>query len=239
MGPERMTPEYLQPLAALGSWQTLRVPVHSESEARDVLDAVQPYPTLSVLILIEKPDLGLVTSVLPVLLKAWPGRLAGIELCNECDLQNVSAQDFGGFVWAAYLQLTHAGFTGDILSGGIYTVDDETLNYLVAAMVVGPWPQDITLGLHWYGDVSDHWLAEVQAFGHRTAVTEYGIPSRTPAGDAAQVAYLTSQTAAFQRLGASYALIYQCCSGPSASNLDNFGLWRFDGSQKPAFSLLK
>lgn len=237
LGPERMGPD-LQMLGALGTHLTLRVPVHSYTEARDVLDSVRPYSTLSVLLLIEKPDLDLVTAVLPAMVDAWPGRLAGIELGNELDLYGLTPQQFGAFVLAGYQQLRRH-YDGPIISGGIFSVQDDSLDYVRHASV--NWPADIVLGIHPYEALDDDVLAKLQAFHRQIAATEYGMPSRNAAEDQAQDAYLRSQTAMLTRLGAAWALIYQLVSGACGdlSNLANFGLLDCHNSPKPSMELLR
>lgn len=230
-GPERFTADNLAHLVALGP-MTLRTGVQSSQQARDVLAAVEPYPGLTVLLLVEKADLGLVAQLLNV--KDHP-QLAGIELVNEPELQGLTAQQWGASVNAAYRQLTDGGWTKAIISGGLYTVDDSTIQYMRDA--------NLPVGLscrawHFYGDWTDAVLAQMRQFGC-AAITESGMPSRTAADDQGQLAYLSQGKATADRGGAASFYIYQLASGPSSSNLDNFGLQRFGLSWKPAESLLK
>ncbi len=229
------SPNYRQILAAYKVPLTLRVPVQSAEEAKLVLAAVEAYPDLSVLLLVERPDLVLVTSLLAV--KDHP-QLRGFELGNELDLAGISAEQFGVFVLAGYRILREGGFLGNIISGGIYTVDSDSLSYLRAASL--QWPADIMVGLHWYGDASDEWLAAVQSFARQIAVTEYGMAARNQQEELQQAAYLKEKATAFQRLGASFAIIYMLGSGPTQSNLDNFGILRADATPKrAAFEVLR
>lgn len=231
MGPERFTPFYLQFLAAYKKPLTIRTGVQSAEQAAQILEAARQYPDLSVLLLVEKPDLALVSALLSV--KDAPA-LIGIELGNELDLQGLTAFQFSDFTNNSVALLTLGGYHGYLISGGIYTVDADTLAY--AAPMLASLPCDAVFGVHLYGDASDPILAPLQAAAgcHQIAVTEYGMPSRTPQEDQGQAAYLTEQTAAFTRLGARFAIIYQLISGPSTSNLDNFGLLRVDNTPKPA-----
>lgn len=229
-GPERFTPDNLSHLAALGSI-TLRTGVQNSQQARDVLTAVEPYPGLTVLLLVERPDLGLVAQLLSV--KDHP-QLAGAELVNEPELQGLTAQQWGAFVNAAYRQLMAGGWTKQIISGGLYTVDDSTIQYMREA--------NLPVGLscrawHFYGDWTDAILAQMRQFGCVT-ITETGMPSRTPPEDQGQLAYLSQGKATADRGGAASFFLYQLASGPSASNLDNFGISRVDGTWKPAESVL-
>jgi len=234
-GPERFTPDYLEHFSAWGAI-TVRTGVRSADEARRVLQSLQPYPTLRVLLLVEKADDGLVQALLSV--KDLP-QLAGVELGNELELAGLSADQFAAWMQRAHALLVAGGWRRDVISGGVYTVTAATLRY--AAPALARTPCDVLLGVHLYGDSSDRVLADLQqaAGCHPIAVTEFGMPSRTPKEDAAQAAYLTEKLNALRRLGVTYALIYQCCSAPDRSNLSNFGLERADRSWKPFQPLVR
>jgi hypothetical protein len=214
---------------------TLRATVRTKAEAQAALDSVYGYPDLNVLLLVGTADLGLVGDIATL---ASSSHWVGVELGNELDLAGLSAAQFGKFVSDGDQVLRAHGFTGDVISGGVYTVTNETLGYLQEAMQL--MPPDVVLGLHWYGDSGPALQATVQALAgsRKVAVTEFGMPSRDADQDAGQLAYLQQQLAAFQRLGATYALIYQLVSGPTTSANDNFGLQRYDGTWKPAAALL-
>ncbi len=228
-GPERFTADYLEHFAAWGP-TTIRTSVRSGDEVPRIMRAVESYPSLRVLLLVEKADLSLVQLVLPV--KDHP-QLAGVELGNELDLAGLSPQEFAAWTARARDLLIANGWTHDIVTGGIYTVTDDTLRYAAAALAA--MPCDVLFGVHLYGDSSDRVLADLQqaAGCHKIAVTEFGMPSRTRREDEQQAAYAAEKIAAFRRLGAAYAIIYQCCSAPDNSNLSNFGLQRADRSWKP------
>jgi hypothetical protein len=228
-GPERFTPDYLEHFSGWGTI-TIRTGVHSADEARRVLQSLPPYPSLRVLLLIEKADRALLGQLLAV--KELP-QLAGIELGNEMDLAGLSADEFAVWMQTAHDLLAAGGWPHDVISGGIYTVTDQTLRY--AAPALARVPCEVLFGVHLYGDSSDRVLANLQqaAGCHKIAVTEFGMPSRTSSEDQAQAVYVNEKLAAFRLVGATYALIYQCCSAPDNSNLSNFGLQRADGSWKP------
>jgi hypothetical protein len=214
----------------------MRATVRTRGEAQAALNSVRGYPRLSILLLIDAADLPLVGDIAMLTPSVqW----VGVELGNELDLAGLSAAQFGKFVSDGDAVLRAHGFEGDVISGGIYTVTNETLGYLQEAMQ--SMPADVVLGLHWYGDSGPALQTTVQALaGHRRiAVTEFGMPSQDADQDAQQLAYLQQQLAAFQRLGATYALIYQLVSGPTTSANDNFGLQRYDGTWKPAAALLE
>jgi hypothetical protein len=226
-------PAQLAPICQSSKALTVRAPVRSVAEANTLLAGITPCGNLSALLLVEKPDLGLVASLLNV--KDHP-LVIGIELTNEPELQGLTAQQFGAFVIAAQRQLLDGGWTKDILSGGLYTVDADTVQYL----------RDANLALmchawHFYGEWSDAILAMIQSTGSCWALTETGAPSTDAASDAYQLQYLTQGLVMAQRGGARYVTPYQLLSGPcgDTSNLGNFGLLRCDLSQKPAFSLLQ
>ena len=228
-GPERFTPDYLEHFSAWGRI-TIRTGVRSVDEARRVLQSLPPYPSLRVLLLVEKADRALVQALL--LVKDFP-QLAGVELGNELDLAGLSADEFATWTQTAYDLLIGGGWHRDVISGGIYTVTAATLRY--AAPALARLPCEALFGVHLYGNSSDRVLADLQqaAGCHQIAVTEFGMPSRTPKEDQAQAAYVADKLNAFRRVGATYALIYQCCSAPDRSNLSNFGLERADRTWKP------
>lgn len=232
-GPERFTPLYLGQLASFHRPLTIRTAVQSVEQAGVVLASVVPYPDLSVLLLVEKPDLRLVASLLGV--NDAP-QLAGIELTNEPNIAplDMTSAAFGAFVTAAYRQLTDGGFRGAIISGGVSDCCGDFVGYVRDANL----PAGVCKGWHLYADDSDQFGA-IQALGC-AAITEYGQPSRTPQEDAAQTVYLTQQTAAFQRLGATWALPYQLVSGACGdlSNLANFGLLDCHDQPKPSLQEL-
>jgi Glycosyl hydrolase catalytic core len=132
------------------------------------------------------------------------------------------------------------------VTGGIYTVDrhepQDFTSYLAPAIAACP---DCVVGLHWYGDTSDSWLARVQALEKPVAITEFGMPSCTAEQDKAQRVYLEEKLAAFARIPALAAIVYQRpsapepCNNSDKSHLAHFGLQRPDGSWKPGESVLK
>jgi hypothetical protein len=224
----------------------LRSPILSADQATALRRSVASCPRIHVLLLIEGADSALAAALAldlerPDLPPVW-----GVELGNERDLAGMMPQQFGAFVGAAHDALRAAGFTGNIVTGGIYSVDrHEPLDfaaYLAPAIAACP---DCVVGLHWYGDTSETWLARVQALNRPVAVTEFGMPSCTIAQDNAQRAYLQEKLAAFARVPALAAIVYQRpsapepCNNSEASHLAHFGLQRPDGSWKPADQLFR
>src|SRR5580765_5629777 len=105
-GPERFTPDYLEHFSAWGAI-TIRTGVRSVDEARRVLRSLPPYPSLRVLLLVEKADPALVQGLLAV--KDLP-QLAGVELGNELDLAGLSANEFATWTQTAHGLLTAGGW---------------------------------------------------------------------------------------------------------------------------------
>lgn len=216
----------------------VRSPVLSGAGATELLTSVRACPRVSILLLVEHADLALVQDLAAV---ASDAQVWGVELGNELDLAGLSPQAFGAFVTNGMTILRAAGYTGRILSGGIYTVSDETLAYLTAANL----PAGVTIGLHWYGDTSTAWLARVQTLGVPVAVTEFGMPSCTPAQDAAQLAYLQEKLSDYPKTGnVLAAIVYQRgsadvpCDTSDASHFAHFGL-ESHGTWKPGDSVFR
>ncbi len=224
----------------------LRSPILSAEQATALRQSVASCPRIHVLLLIEGADSTLAAALAPDLQRTDLPPVWGVELGNERDLAGLSPEQFGAFVGAAHDALRAAGFTGNIVTGGIYTVDrhepQDFATYLAPAIAACP---DCIVGLHWYGDTSDSWLARVQALNKPVAVTEFGMPSCTAAQDDAQLAYLQEKLAAYARVPALVAIVYQRPSAPEAcdnsdtSHFAHFGLQRPDGSWKPGEQVLR
>lgn len=221
----------------------IRSAVLSIGEAAAVLDSLRPCARLHGLLLVETNDLALVRALSGF--SRTRDDIWGIELCNECDLAGLTPWQFNDFIAPAWALLRNAGYQGNILTGGIYTVDDhqpqDFETYLRPALDSCP---DCIISLHWYGDTSAYWLARVQALGLPVAVTEFGRPACTPAQEIAQLVYFREQLAAYARPGNVIAAIgYQRLSAPApcddsdASHLAHFGFERPDGSLKPAAAM--
>jgi hypothetical protein len=225
----------------------LRAPVLSADQATALRQSVASCPRIRVLLLVENADDALVASLAASLQKSqglppvW-----GVELGNERDLAGLTPQQFGAFVGSSRDALRSAGFTGHIVTGGIYTVDrhepQDFAAYLAPAIAAC---SDCVIGLHWYGDTSDTWLARVQALERPVAITEFGMPSCTATQNEAQLAYLREKLTAFARIPALAAIVYQRpsapepCNNSDASHLAHFGLQRPNGSWKPGEAILR
>lgn len=240
--PRELTAHYCE----WGTDIVLRSPVLSPEQATALRQSVSSCPRIHVLLLIEGADRALAAALANDLQRPDLPPVWGVELGNERDLAGMTPQQFGAFVGAAHDALRAAGFTGHIVTGGIYSVDrhepQDFAAYLAPAIAACP---DCVVGLHWYGDTSEPWLARVQALNRPVAITEFGMPSCTVAQDSAQRTYLQEKLAAFARVPALAAIVYQRpsapepCNNSDASHLAHFGLQRPDGSWKPAEQLLR
>jgi hypothetical protein len=219
--------------------------VLSAEQATALRQSVASCLRIKVLLLIEDANVALAAAIAPDLQRPDLPPVWGVELGNERDLAGLSPQQFGAFTQGAHDALRGGGYSGQIVTGGIYTVDrhepQEFEQYLAPAIAACP---DCTIGLHWYGDTSDAWLARVQALGRPVAITEFGMPSCTAAQDDAQNAYLQEKLSAYARVPALAAIIYQRpsapepCNNSDPSHFAHFGLQRPDGSWKPGDATL-
>jgi Glycosyl hydrolase catalytic core len=224
----------------------VRVAILAAGQAVAVRRSVASCPRIHLLLLIEEENVPLAAAIAPDLERPDLPPLWGVELGNERDLAGMSPSQFGAFTKAARDALRGGGYRGLIVTGGIYTVDrhkpQEFDRYLAPAIAACP---DCAVGLHWYGDTSDRWIARVQALGKPVVITEFGMPSCTPAQDEAQRAYLQEKLAAYARVPALAAIIYtrqsapEPCNKSDKSRLAHYGLQRPDGSWKPGEALLR
>ena len=156
----------------------VRAPVKSAADATAALDTIASCTRLRSLWLVEKDDLALVRALALVASTRAPW---GIELGNELDLAGLTAQQFAVWVRSARMILRDAGYSGIIVTGGVYSVDghqpQDFEDYVRPAMDAC---SDCYVGLHWYGDTSEYWLSRVQHLGVPAMVTEFGLPSCTP-----------------------------------------------------------
>lgn len=229
----------LQHLASYGAF-TIRAAVSSKEQAQQIVDALKPYHTLTVLWLVEGANDQLVKDLIPILLT---GPTVGIELGNELDLAGLTPTQFGQWITRSYTVLRAAGFTREIISGGTFSVQPATLRWIQQSGI-DTWPADITLGVHRYGDPDtgqqgySSRVAETVALqqlvkNREIAVTEFGYPTRTGADEEWEAQAVAKDLAAFKQLGADSAYLYQITDGTGTGNLDHFGLHTVDGRWKP------
>jgi hypothetical protein len=222
----------------------VRAPVKSAADATLALGTIASCPRLKSLWLVEKDDLAVVRELAPGVRDHAPW---GIELGNELDLAGRTPQQFAAWVRSARQLLRDAGYVGIIVTGGVYSVDghqpQDFEEYVRPAIDACP---DCYVGLHWYGDTSEYWLSRVQHLGVPAMVTEFGLPSCTPAQDAAQRTYTQQQLAAYEQTGKVVASIFYQhnsadvpCNNSDTSHLAHFGLQRPDGTYKPVDALFK
>lgn len=228
---------------AWGRDVVVRSPVLSTAQADEVVASLASCARIHLLLLVERNDPALVASLTPWLL-AHPG--VRIELGNELDLLGLTPNQFAEFVCLSVDGLRQGGYTNEIVSGSIYTVDDHSPQdfdqYL--APMLAKCGSEITIGLHWYGYVSQAWIDRVKALHRPVSITEVGQASIDPATDAAQTIYLQEQGDAYALLGSLLhdVLVYQQASCPDAAdhtNLCNYGIQRADRTWKPADNLFR
>jgi hypothetical protein len=224
---------------------TLRAGVATAQQAQQIVDSVKPYPSLHVLWLVEAADDSIVKAIEPIAqasLQTW-----GIELGNELDLGGLSSKQFGDWVLRNHTWLRAAGYTGRVVSGGIFAVQPETLKWLTDAGSTS-WPVDIIIAIHRYGDPdsSDKYTsrdAENQAIlqatrGHQVVVTEFGYPTHTSADEAWAAEAVKRDISWFGKLAAPLITQYQLLDGPGTGNIDHFGIKTVDGRWKPGAETL-
>ncbi len=189
-------------------------------------------PAIRTHLLIEQDRLDIADAIAPV-----SQGVNDIECGNELELapRKLDIAPAAAFVGACAEHLRQGGFQGRILTAAIYTVDDQQLRRLRAYHAACP---TCDCALHWYGDDFRLWIPALRAIGcPGFAITETGMPSRSPADDQGQLAYVQEQLPGFWELGARVIEGYQRNSGPTSSDLDNFGWDRLDGTQKPVWQL--
>jgi hypothetical protein len=224
---------------------TLRAGVATAQQAQQIVDSVKPYPSLHVLWLVEAADDSIVKAIEPIAqasLQTW-----GIELGNELDLGGLSSKQFGDWVLRNHTWLRAAGYTGRVVSGGIFAVQPETLKWLTDAGSQN-WPADIIIAVHRYGDPdsSDKYTsrdAENQAIlqatrGHQVVVTEFGYPTHTSADEAWAAEAVKRDISWFGKLAAPLITQYQLLDGPGTGNIDHFGIKTVDGRWKTGAATL-
>jgi hypothetical protein len=215
-------------LTTFASWGpiTTRSPVTTVDQARQILDASAGY--VQVLLLVETDNRPLVTA-----LAAAPdvlSRAAAIELGNELDASLTGAQ-FGQFVTWGYQTLRAAGFTGDIISGGVGNVELNNINWLQAAGIAS-WPKDLIFGFHVYrqgantntvqGYADRTHEAEAiyaTAAGHPLAMTEFGYKHNYGATEDQIASWVDADFTEWYSLACKYMFLYQLNDGTDPTNL--------------------
>lgn len=189
-------------------------------------------PAIRAHVLIEQDRLDVADAIAPL-----SQDVSDVECGNELELapRKLDITRAAAFVGQCAQHLRQRGFQGRILTAAIYTVDDQELRRLRAYHAACP---TCDCAIHWYGDNFGAWVPALKAIGcPGFAITETGMPSKTPADDQGQLAYIQEQLPMFWQLGVRLIEGYQRLSGPTSSDLDNFGWDRFDGTQKPVWQL--
>jgi len=212
--------EILEHYAAWGGDVTIRVPLENRQAAQVWFDAVAAFPTIQTIVLIEKPDSTLVDQIAPLAVKY---NARAVELGNELDLAGLTSDEFATFVALGVDILTRAGFKGDIISGGVYTVSEQTISWATPMLTRCP---SVVFGVHWYQSTDDNTCGMLQALRRRIAVTEFGLPVLGTEQDK-QAEYTQRAMERFNLVPVEYMIYYERMRGPitSTDNLDRFGIY--------------
>jgi hypothetical protein len=209
----------------------VRSPVKTADQANVILDSERPCPTVKAHLLFEQNTLDVVDAVAPVL--AANADKAPIAECgNELELKplELDIQAAAWFVGECAHRLRQEGYTGEILTAAIYTIDTDQLARLRAYHAACP---DCGCAIHWYGGDVTPWKAAIARVGcPEIDITETGAVSRTASEDIGQSAYFAEQLPGLWSIGAKVIEAYQRASGPGTTDLDNFGWERTDHSWK-------
>ncbi len=214
------------------TWRSpwIRTPHLSPETLQQHLQAASACPSVRTLALVEGPDpalAGALAAVLP------PD--AKLEIGNELELapHNLSQQAYATAVVQMRNAARQAGFSGEIISGGVYAITDDTKRRVEAVAAACP---DCSLGLHIYQVPSADDLNWIRSLHRRIWVTETGSPTNcVPAKLQEQAAYLKGMIATLGTVENIVGVIlYQRPAGPTCSDLDTFSI-----AGKPAEELLR
>jgi hypothetical protein len=228
-----LPPDIASHYCGYGTDLTIRTPQLS-ADGLGAFVASLSCPQTHALVLIEGPDLALAETFAQIA-EPLPG-IRAIENMNEGELP---PHNFGPEAWAKVQQSMaqgerDAGWTGDIITGGVYALTDETKR---AILLVLPTCRhlDCMIGVHLYDPSADD-IAWLDGLNIDIALTETGSPTGCGMSKwQAQADYLTgiyARVSQIRRL--RYFVVYQRPSGPTCSNLDTFGIQSFDLTWKPA-----
>ena len=192
---------------------TIRTPQLSAEGLLAYYASIASCPSMKTIVLVEGPDVALVAALVP-LLHAGDRLEAGNEL--ELNPHQFSVAQYG-----AWIAQARAAAGVPIITGGVFTLNDDTKPYLLAAKAACP---DCTLGVHLYEDLSDADLQWLRDLGRPLAVTEFGAHTNCDSG-LGQKAWIENQWARFALVPAiTAAIVYQRAIGPTCSDADTFGL---------------
>lgn len=199
---------------------TIRTPQRSADGLRAYYASIAACPTTRTIVLVEAPDLALAAALAPEL---HDGDV--LELGNELELapHELTVAQYAAWLSAARSAVGVVIAPARLITGGVFTLNDDTKPYLLAARAACP---DCTLGIHLYEDLSDADVGWLQALGRPLAVTEFGFPTRCAAARAAeQHDWIAAQWARFALVPSiTVAVVYQRPVGPTCSDLDTFGI---------------
>jgi hypothetical protein len=207
---------------------TLRTPQLSGAALDALLASIASCPQFRVLALVENPDVDLARqfAARPV----W-----GIELGNELELapNHLTPPQYATFVGAASVAIRAINPSVILLTGGVYTLDDDTKQRITLALSACPF---CGVGIHLYEPLEQADLDWLTALHVPIAVTETGFPTRCDSARMPQqLTFLQGMIAQLSTVpNVSLIAIYQRPSGADCSDLSTFGI---DG--KPAATILK
>lgn len=215
---------------------TIRTPQLGAADLAAFLDSIASCPTLHTIALIEAPDAALAFALATT---ARDRGVRAMENGNELELapRNLTPVQYADAQAAMAQAERSAGYTGDVIMGGVYALTDETKQAIVLALARCA---GCLVGVHLYdptpADVD--WLNALHA---DIALTETGSP--TGCGTAqwqAQADYVAGvRDLALGIARLKYLLVYQRPSGPTCDNLATFGVQAFDGTWKPLDARLR
>lgn len=222
------------PPAVVASYQAVdaAVPIRTPQITADGLDAfvasVAAAPNVLTYALVEGVD--------PALARAFAQRSAvrWIEVGNELELPplELSPQAFVDAVVAMHDAIRQVNPTVPVVTGGVYTLNDDTKRRLSLVHAACP---DCWIAVHLYEGLAREDLDFLRGLGVPIVVSETGYPTRCePARLPMQKAWIDEQlrtvsTVANVRL----AFVYQRPNGSGCSDLETFGI-----AGKPAAALI-
>lgn len=191
------------------------------------IPASSPF-SINVLALVEGTDAALAAAFARDWLvdDVWP--VTAIENGNELELKPLELKpsqyaDAQGHMAVAE---RNAGFTGDILFGGVYALTDGPDGTKVAILEAMDACADCLVTLHVYEPLTSAQVKWLNDLGRDIAITEAGSPTGCSTSrwqeQADYVAAIRASALQVRRL--KYFIIYQRPSGPGCSNYDTFGL---------------
>lgn len=201
---------------------TIRTPQLTIDGVAAYYASIASCPSMHTILLVEAPDAPLVRTFAALL---HDGDF--VEAGNELELlpHELTLDQYATFI--------HDACVPSMITGGIYTLNDDTKARLLAAHAACP---SARLGLHLYQPLTQDdvdWLSNRGPYlvnggigSVHLVITETGFPTRCdPARDPLQRIFLTNLRSLLSTIPTIDAMIvYQRPIGPSCSDLDTFGI---------------